>query len=118
VWALLLVVQDLLVGRDGGTTVKDTGSDICHELGETSELVTDLVGKFSGVAQNDNRDFSVDGFTGDASAWWLVHVCGLRLHSHLLQRGQDEHCRLTHTRLCLTQHIGTEDGLGNALLLN
>lgn len=32
VWALFLVVENLLVGRDGGTTVEYTGSDVGHEF--------------------------------------------------------------------------------------
>lgn len=39
-------------------------------------------------------------------------------HSHLLQAGQNEDRRLTHTRLGLTEHISAKNGLGNALLLD
>jgi len=41
---LLLASEQLLVGRDGSSTVEDTGSDVGHELGETGKLVSDLVG--------------------------------------------------------------------------
>lgn len=60
--ALFLVGEQFLVGRDWGSTVEDTSSDIGHEFRETSKLVSDLVGQFSRVAENDNRDFSIDGF--------------------------------------------------------
>lgn len=41
---LFLASEQLLVGRDGSSTVEDTGSDVGHELGETGKLVSDLVG--------------------------------------------------------------------------
>lgn len=40
------------------------------------------------------------------------------VYLHLLERGKDEHGRLTHTRLSLAKDVGTQDGLGNALLLD
>lgn len=63
--ALLLVCEQLLVGGDGRSTVEHAGSDVGHKLGETSELVSDLVSQFTGVAQDDDGDLSVDGLTGE-----------------------------------------------------
>lgn len=97
--ALFLVGKDLLVGRDGSTTVEDTSSDIGHKFGKTSKLILDLIGKLSSVTENDDRNLAINGF-------------------NLLQSGKHKHSRLTHTRLGLTQNICTEDGLGNTFLLN
>jgi hypothetical protein len=36
---------------------------------------------------------------------------------HLLEGGEDKDGGLTHTGLCLTEDIGTEDSLGDTLLL-
>jgi hypothetical protein len=63
VGASLLLGELLVVGGDGGSTIEDLGSDIGHELGESSELVLDLVGQFSGVTEDDDRDLAVDGLT-------------------------------------------------------
>lgn len=63
VGALFLVGKDLLVGGDGSTTVEDTSSDIGHELGETSKLILDLIGKLSSMTENDDRNLAIDGFT-------------------------------------------------------
>lgn len=60
--ALCLVLQDFLVLLDGGSTVKDTGLDGGHVLGESGKFVLDLEGQFSGVTENDARDLAVDGF--------------------------------------------------------
>ena len=94
-----LVSQDLLVGLDGGTSVKDRGPDIGHVLGEPVELVLDLESQFSGVTENDGRDLSVD-----------------RLE--LLKYGQDKDGGFTHTRLGLTKDVLTQDGLGDTFLLD
>jgi len=114
VWALFLVGEQFLVGRDGGSTVEYTGSDIGHELGETSKLVSDLVSQFSRVAENDDRDLSIDGLTGDQPERNKKGSDDL----HLLQGGEDKDGSLTHTRLCLTEDVGTEDSLGDTFLLN
>lgn len=63
--ALFLVGKDLLVGRDGSTTVEDTSSDIGHELGETSKLILDLIGKLPSMTENDDRNLAIDGFAMD-----------------------------------------------------
>lgn len=63
--ALFLVGKDLLVGRDGSTTVEDTSSDIGHKFGKTSKLILDLIGKLSSVTENDDRNLAINGFTMD-----------------------------------------------------
>lgn len=61
--ALFLVGKNLLVGRNGSTTVKDTSSDIGHELGETSKLILDLIGKLSSVTENNDRNLAINRLT-------------------------------------------------------
>lgn len=95
----LLVLQLLQVSGHWSTTVEDLGLDIRHVLGETSVLVTDLVGQLSGVT---------DDQSGDLTWNWV----------QLLQSGQDEHGSLTQTRLGLTQNVSTQDGLRDTDLLD
>jgi len=97
--ALVLGGELLGVGRDGGPTVEYVGPDVGHKLGETGEFVSDLVGEFSSVAKNDNSDFAVDRFD-------------------LLKAGKDKDGGLTHTRLGLTEDVGTEDSLRDTFLLD
>lgn len=61
--ALFLVGKDLLVGRNGSTTVKDTSSDIGHKLGETSKLILDLIGKLSSVTENNDGNLAINRLT-------------------------------------------------------
>lgn len=61
--ALFLVGKNLLVGRNGSTTVKDTSSDIGHELGETGKLILDLIGKLSSVTENNDRNLAINRLT-------------------------------------------------------
>lgn len=115
--ALLLGGKDLLVGRDRGSTVEDRGADLGHVLGETGELVADLVREFTGVTEDNNADLTVDRLAGQSatrSDKQTVQSC----HSQLLQTGKDEHGRLTHTRLGLTENVSAKDGLGDTLLLD
>lgn len=115
--ALLLGGKDFLVGRDRGSTVEDGGADLRHVLRETRELVTDLVREFTGVTEDNNANLAVDRLT-DQSATPSHEQTKQSCHSQLLQTGKDEHRRLTHTRLGLTEDIGAKNGLGNALLLD
>lgn len=62
--ARLLLAELLDVGRDGRSAVEHLGADIGHELGEPQELVLDLEGELSRVAQDDDRRLAVDGLTG------------------------------------------------------
>lgn len=111
--ARLLLAELLDVGRDGRSAVEDLGADIGHELGEPQELVLDLEGELSGVAQDDDRRLAVDRLTGvEPSSRARQRAL------HLLQGGQDEDGGLTHTRLGLAEDVRAEDGLRDALLLH
>lgn len=57
--ALFLVRQNLAVGGDGCSTVEDGSANVCHVLAETDKLVTDLVGEFTSVAENDDARLSI-----------------------------------------------------------
>ena len=63
-----------------------------HVFGESVIFLGDLEGEFSGVTKDENGNLAVDGL-------------------QLLQRRQDEHRRLTHTTLRLTDHVHPEDCL-------
>lgn len=95
----LLVLQELSVFLDGGTTVEHAGLDVGHVLAEAVVLVTNLEGQFAGVAHNQNRALSGNRF-------------------NLLEGGENEDSSLAETRLRLADDIATEHGLGNACLLN
>jgi hypothetical protein len=81
------------------TAVEDLGLDILHVFGESLELPLDLKGQFASVAKNNDVSFSVDG-------------------SQLVQCGQHKNGGLAHARLGLTDNIHTENGVGNAFMLN
>ena len=97
--ALGLVLEHSLVLGDGCASVDNTGADIGHVLGETSILVSDLVGKLSSVAENEDGDFAID-----------------RLD--LLEGGENEDGGFTHTRLGLADDVHAENGLRDAFLLD
>lgn len=97
--ALGLVLEHGLVLGDGSTTVDDTGANIGHVFGETGVLVANLVGELSGVAENKDGDFAIDGLD-------------------LLESGKDEDSGLTHTGLGLADDVHAENGLWNAFLLD
>jgi hypothetical protein len=50
----VLVLQDLGVLYDRGSSVEDSGLDLWHILAEPSVLVLDLVGQLAGVAHDEN----------------------------------------------------------------
>ena len=115
--ALLLGGKDLLVGRDRGSTVEDGGADLRHVLRETRELVTDLVREFTGVTEDNNADLAVDRLAIESAR--CSHKQTIPdWHSQLLKTGKNEHGRLTHTRLGLTENVSAKDGLGDTLLLD
>ena len=60
VGASILILQDLHVGLDGSTTVKDASGDLGHVLAESIVLIANLVGQLARVAHDNNGDFSVD----------------------------------------------------------
>jgi hypothetical protein len=91
---------ELLLVRGDRHTAKEHGSlDVAHVLFEAVELLADLVCQLTSVAKNESLDFA-----------------GNRVD--LVQGGQNEHGRLTHTTLCLAKNIVTENGLRNALVLH
>jgi hypothetical protein len=71
-----------------------------HVLAEAVVLVLDLESELAGVAQAEHED-----------------VAALR-EVELLQGGEHEHSRLAHARLGLADHVHTQDGLGDALMLD
>lgn len=95
----LLVGEELDVLLHGGTTVEDGGLDVGHVLCESGVFVLDLVGELTGVAHNQDRGLALDGL-------------------HLLQGCENEDGSLSEARLGLADDVVTENGLGNALLLD
>lgn len=94
-----LVLENRDVVLDGSTTVEDRGLNVRQVLAETCVLVLDLESQFTGVANNHDRALAVH-----------------RLN--LLKGGQDENGSFTKTRLGLTENVGSENGLRNAVLLD
>ena len=99
-----VVLEDVAVGLDGDTTVEDSGLDLRKVLGETLVLVSDLEGKLTSVAKDEDGDLVLTGGEG----------AGVQL----VQSGQDEDGGLTHTGLGLADDVHTKDGLGDALVLD
>ena len=97
--ALCLVAEEVCILCNRSATEESADTDVGHVLGETSILVLDLESELPSVAQNNDRHLAVD-----------------RLE--LLKRRQDEHRRLSVTRLCLAQDVHSKDSLRDALLLN
>lgn len=98
-WVGLLVGQDLNVLLHWGTAVKDSGLDVRHVLAESGILVLDLVGELTGVAHDEDRGLAIDGLD-------------------LLQTGEHEDGSLSQSGFGLADDIGTENGLGDANLLD
>lgn len=98
-WVSLLVGENFFILLDVSTAVEDRSLDLRHVLAEPLVLVTDLEGQLAGVAHNQDRSFSSN-----------------RLD--LLKRAKNEDGRLSETRLCLAENIGSEDCLRNADLLD
>jgi hypothetical protein len=99
VWVGLLVLQDLGVLLDRGSTVEDSGLDLWHVLAESGVFVLDLVGQLASVAHDENRALSRD-----------------RLN--LLKGGQNKDGSLTKTGLGLTENVGSENCLRDTHLLD
>ena len=81
------------------TSKADARLNIWQVLAEAFVLLLDLVGEFSGVADDEDVHLPLNDL-------------------QLVQRCKHEHGRLAHTRFCLTDHVHTEHGLGNALMLH
>jgi hypothetical protein len=95
----LLVLQNLGILLDGGSSVEHCGLDIGHVLAEASILVLDLVGQLTSVAHDQHRGLACDGLD-------------------LLKRSEHEDCGLSETRFGLAKDVGTEDCLRDAYLLD
>ena len=111
-----VLLQGLLVLVDGHTAEEDGDLQVLHVLGETLVLLRDLEGQLTGVAHGD------DGRGADRAenyARSALPALDLPIGDfELLESGQDENGRLTHTGLGLADNIHTSDGLGDALVLN
>jgi len=99
-----VVLEDVTVGLDGDTAIEDGGLDLGKVLGEALVLVGDLEGKLPSVANDQDGNLVLTGGEG----------AGVEL----VQSGQDEDGRLTHTGLGLANDVHAEDGLGDALVLD
>lgn len=97
--ALALVSEEFGVFCNGGTTIKSADTNIGHVLGETSVLIFNLECEFASVAEDEDRNFSVDRF-------------------QLLKGSQDENGSFSVTGFCLTQDVHAEYSLRNAFLLD
>ena len=95
----LLVLEELNVLLDGGTTVEDGGLNVGKILGETSVLILNLVGQFTGVAHDKDLTLAGDGL-------------------QLVKSGQNEDRSLTETGLGLAKNVDIENGSWNADLLD
>lgn len=95
----ILVLQDLGVLLDGGTSVEYAGLDVGHVLRESVVLIANLECQLTGVAHDQNGAFAGD-----------------RLH--LLQSGEDENSSLSKTRLRLANDVTAEESLRDTCLLD
>lgn len=95
------LLELLLVDLDRGTSVDHLGLYSVEILGKANELLADLEGKLASVAEHKSENFLIVGRGVD-----------------LLEGGQDEHSRLTHTRLRLAKNVRTQVRARNALVLD
>lgn len=86
-WCLLRVLEQLDIVIDWNTTVESGTSDLLEVLGESIELLLDLVGKLSSVSEDQG------------SSWlWIILI-------DLVQDRKNENCSLTHTRDSLAEDV-------------
>ncbi|GIX64986.1 membrane transporter protein, putative [Babesia caballi] len=112
--------QNRNVARDGNAAVDDLAAHAGHVLGETVELVLDLVRELAGVADAEAGD-AVAGRRDGLAAGVTLDAAGERavlLHIQLLEDRQDEHRCLAHTGLGLAQDVHAGDGVRNGLVLH
>jgi len=95
----LLILKDLGILCNGGTSVEDASLDVGHVLAESVVLVANLERQLAGVAHDEHRALASD-----------------RLD--LLKGRQDEDCSFTETRFGLADDVTTKHSLRNARLLN
>jgi hypothetical protein len=95
----VLILQGFHILLNRSTTVENTSLDVRHVLAETVVFVANLVCQLTSVAHNHDGNLAID-----------------RLD--LLEGCEYEDCSLTETGLGLADDIATEEGLGNASLLD
>lgn len=98
-WVRVLVLQNLGILLDGGSTIEHRGLDIRHVFAESCILVLDLVRELTSVTHDEDGRFAID-----------------RLD--LLETGKDEDGGLTETGFGLAENIGSENCLRDTNLLN
>jgi hypothetical protein len=91
-------LEDLDVVGNGETTVEHLSLNLRQVLSKPSELILDLVCKFSGVANNKCR-------------------AGLGVFWQLMQNGQNKHSSLAHARFSLTKDVHSNHSMRDAFLL-
>ena len=94
----LLILDQLDVLLNGRAPIENSRSNIGHVLAKPGILVADLECQFSGMAEDEDRDFAVDGFD-------------------LLERGEDKDGCFAEAGFRLTENVGGEDGLRETDLL-
>lgn len=95
----LLVGEHLLVLLDVGSAVEDSCLYLRHVLAKALVLVADLEGELTGVTHDQDRSLTSNGLD-------------------LLESAEHEDRRLSESRLGLAKHVGPENGLRNADLLD
>lgn len=99
-----IVLEDITVGLDVHSAVEDGSLDFWKVLGESLVLMCNLEGKFTSVTENE------DGY--------LVLSSGECVGVELVQCSKDENGSFSHTTLRLADNIHSEDGLGDAFMLD
>jgi hypothetical protein len=90
--------ENFSVVLDRHTSEEDSNFDGGHVLAESFVLFGDLESEFSGVAQDNGADLSVD---------WL----------HLLESGKNENSGFTHTGFGLAENVHTQNSLWDTFVL-
>mmetsp|Transcript_27599 Transcript_27599/g.60356 ORF Transcript_27599/g.60356 Transcript_27599/m.60356 type:complete len:260 (+) Transcript_27599:659-1438(+) len=91
-------LEHLPVLCDGHTAIDYATSQVTEVLSKSVELVFDLVGQLSSVADDENLNSLLSGF-------------------HPLQTGEDKDSSLAHARLRLAQDVRAEDSLRYTFVL-
>lgn len=99
VGALCLVLEELDIFCNRGSTEYNASADIWHVSRETDIFVADLVSQLSCVAKHNNRHLAVDWF-------------------ELLQSRQNKHRSFAMTGFCLAEYVHSEHSLRNTFLLH
>jgi hypothetical protein len=92
-------LQHLDVVSDGKTTVEHLSLHLGKVLGESGELILDLVCELTGVANDECG-------------------AGLGVFRQLMQDCEDKHSSLTHTRFGLAEDVYTDHSVGDTFLLD